>query len=212
MDANLKDLIAKINRNTAAQWEQNEKWRLELGLPERETTELELLLQKWEQAKEAQQSPAPGELLLGQRREEESVPVPEEVEPWLSLEPPAAIKGEKVLSPEPEEVKSAPPPQLQPPTPEEYPALVSAVPCPLLLDTLPVCLDLPVLDLVSFEVFFKTSKVMTKAKVYNFRKANYEGLPCSQPRTTTSEDNAALGSLQASPKALGQSIGVAGAR
>lgn len=29
---------------------------------------------------------------------------------------------------------------------------------------------------ISFEIFFKTSKVMTKAKVYNFRKANYEGM------------------------------------
>ena len=31
-------------------------------------------------------------------------------------------------------------------------------------------------NMVSFEVFFKTPKVMTKAKVYNFRKANYEGM------------------------------------
>ncbi|RXM95709.1 hypothetical protein EOD39_16555 [Acipenser ruthenus] len=94
MDANLKDLIAKINWNTAAQLEQNKKWRHELGLPEREPNELDLLLQKWEQAKEAQQSPAPGELVLGQGWEEESVPEPEEVELWLYLEPPAAIKGD----------------------------------------------------------------------------------------------------------------------
>ncbi|MGH0166259.1 UNVERIFIED_CONTAM: hypothetical protein FKN15_002655 [Acipenser sinensis] len=114
--------------------------------------ELELLLQKWEleSSKEAQQSPAPEELVLSQgREEEESFPKPEEAEPWLSLEPPAAIKGEEVLSPKPEEVKSAPPPQLQAPAPEACPALVSAVPCSLLLDTLPVCLDLPALDLES---------------------------------------------------------------
>ncbi|MGH0130654.1 UNVERIFIED_CONTAM: hypothetical protein FKN15_063120 [Acipenser sinensis] len=149
-EIDLKELIVRINRNTAAQVEQNKMWRLELGLPEREPTELELLLQKWEleSAKEAQQSPAPEEMVLGQGREgEESFLKPEEAEPWLSLEPPAAIKGEEVLSPEPEEVKSAYPPQLQPPTPEACPALVSAVPCPLFLDTLPVCLDLPELDL-----------------------------------------------------------------
>ncbi|MGH0169339.1 UNVERIFIED_CONTAM: hypothetical protein FKN15_067091 [Acipenser sinensis] len=113
----LKALIERINRNTAAQVEQNKTWRLELGLPEWEPTELELLLQKWEleSAKEAQQSPAPEELVLSQgREEEESFPKPEEAEPWLSLEPPAAIKREEVLSPEPEEVNSAPPPQLQP--------------------------------------------------------------------------------------------------
>ncbi|RXM98590.1 Centromere protein O [Acipenser ruthenus] len=37
--------------------------------------------------------------------------------------------------------------QLHPATPEARPALANAVPCPLLLDTLPVCLDLPALDL-----------------------------------------------------------------
>ncbi|RXM34715.1 hypothetical protein EOD39_4571 [Acipenser ruthenus] len=119
-----------------------------LEIKEWEPIELELLLQKWKPAREAQQSPAPEKLVLSQgREEEESFPKPEEVEPWLSLEPPAAIKGEEVLSPEPEEVKSAPPPQLQPPTLEACPALVIAVPCPLLLDTLLVCLDLPALDL-----------------------------------------------------------------
>ncbi|MGH0192545.1 UNVERIFIED_CONTAM: hypothetical protein FKN15_017859 [Acipenser sinensis] len=45
---NFKDLIEKINRNTAAQVEQNKTWRVELGLPEPEPTELDLLLQKWE--------------------------------------------------------------------------------------------------------------------------------------------------------------------
>ncbi|MGH0122895.1 UNVERIFIED_CONTAM: hypothetical protein FKN15_008820 [Acipenser sinensis] len=145
MDANLKDLIAKINWNTAAQLEQNKKWRLELGLLEREPTELDLLLQKWEQANEAQESPAPEKLVLGQGREEESVPEPEEAEQWLYLQLLTAIKGEGVLSPEPEELNGAPPPQLQHTTPEACPALVSTVPCPLLLDTLPVCLDLPII-------------------------------------------------------------------
>ncbi|MGH0142445.1 UNVERIFIED_CONTAM: hypothetical protein FKN15_021215 [Acipenser sinensis] len=41
---------------------------------------------------------------------------------------------------------------------------------------------------------------------------HYAGPPCSQPRVTVSEDNAALGSLQESPQAPGQSTGVIGAR
>ncbi|MGH0165570.1 UNVERIFIED_CONTAM: hypothetical protein FKN15_066488 [Acipenser sinensis] len=36
--------------------------------------------------------------------------------------------------------------------------------------------------------------------------------PCSHPRATASENNAALGQLQASPQAPGQTTGVAGAR
>ncbi|MGH0157580.1 UNVERIFIED_CONTAM: hypothetical protein FKN15_034561 [Acipenser sinensis] len=38
------------------------------------------------------------------------------------------------------------------------------------------------------------------------------GPPCSQTRATVSDDNAALGGLQSSPQAPGQSTGVAGAR
>ncbi|MGH0145250.1 UNVERIFIED_CONTAM: hypothetical protein FKN15_004918 [Acipenser sinensis] len=43
----IEKLIAKIKRNIAAQQEQNKKWRVELGLPEPEPTELDRLLQKW---------------------------------------------------------------------------------------------------------------------------------------------------------------------
>ncbi|MGH0141279.1 UNVERIFIED_CONTAM: hypothetical protein FKN15_078003 [Acipenser sinensis] len=77
----VEELIARINSNTTAQLDQNEQWRLELGLPEREPTELELLLQKWEleSAREAQQSPTPEELVRDQGWEEESFPEPEEV-------------------------------------------------------------------------------------------------------------------------------------
>ncbi|MGH0114632.1 UNVERIFIED_CONTAM: hypothetical protein FKN15_031774 [Acipenser sinensis] len=127
----LQELIARINRNTAAQVEQNKMWRLKLGLPEQEPTELELLLQKWEQAEEARLSAAPA-------REAPESPAPEEL-----------LQGEQEEEtvPEPEEVSTTPPPQLQPTTPEEDPALVSAVPCPLLLDTLPAFLDLLALGL-----------------------------------------------------------------
>ncbi|MGH0140761.1 UNVERIFIED_CONTAM: hypothetical protein FKN15_026151 [Acipenser sinensis] len=52
----LKELMEMINRNTAAQIEQTKKWRQEWGLPDPEPTELDLLLQKWEQARDA---PAP---------------------------------------------------------------------------------------------------------------------------------------------------------
>ncbi|MGH0157518.1 UNVERIFIED_CONTAM: hypothetical protein FKN15_057124 [Acipenser sinensis] len=126
----LKTLLSQINRNTAAQKEQTKKWRQELGLPDPEPTELELLLQKWEQAEEAWLSAAPA-------REAPESPAPE------------VLQGEQEEEtvPEPEEVSTTPPPQLQTTTPEEDPALVSAVPCPLLLDTLPVFLDLPAFGL-----------------------------------------------------------------
>ncbi|MGH0123002.1 UNVERIFIED_CONTAM: hypothetical protein FKN15_010278 [Acipenser sinensis] len=113
----LKELMEMINRNTAAQIEQTKKWRQELGLPDPEPTELELLLQKWEQASVAPQSPEP---------EGEELPLPE---------------------PRGEEGKSIPPPQPRPPPLQSSSALLRPVPQPLLLDTLPVFLDLPVLDL-----------------------------------------------------------------
>ncbi|MGH0133835.1 UNVERIFIED_CONTAM: hypothetical protein FKN15_053829 [Acipenser sinensis] len=122
-----QELIEKINRNTAAQVEQNKTWRLELGLPEREPTELELLLQKWELelAKEAKQSPAPEELVLSQEPEEEELPLPEP-------------RGEEPLLPEPrgEEAKSIPPPQPRPPPLETSPALLDAVSWPGLVGPL----------------------------------------------------------------------------
>ncbi|RXM98513.1 hypothetical protein EOD39_13036 [Acipenser ruthenus] len=81
----LEELITKINRIIAAQLEQNKRWRLESGLPEREPNELELLLQKWEEsAREAPRSPAPEELVLCPEREEESEegePMEQEVQP-----------------------------------------------------------------------------------------------------------------------------------
>ncbi|MGH0173502.1 UNVERIFIED_CONTAM: hypothetical protein FKN15_065613 [Acipenser sinensis] len=124
-----KELIEMINRNTAAQIEQTKKWRQELGLPDPEPTELELLLQKWEQASVAPQSPEP-------EGEELPLPLPEP-------------RGEEPPLPEPrgEEVKSRPPPQPRPPPLQSSSALLRPVPQPLLLDTLPVFLDLPVLDL-----------------------------------------------------------------
>ncbi|MGH0138545.1 UNVERIFIED_CONTAM: hypothetical protein FKN15_072233 [Acipenser sinensis] len=97
----LKELMEIINCNTAAQIEQTKKWRQEWGLPDPEPTELDLLLQKWEQARDAPLTPAPEQ----------------------------------------------PPPQPRPPPLQSSSALLRPVPQPLLLDTLPVFLDLPVLDL-----------------------------------------------------------------
>ncbi|MGH0128021.1 UNVERIFIED_CONTAM: hypothetical protein FKN15_077315 [Acipenser sinensis] len=125
--------------------EQTKKWRQELGLPDPEPTELELLLQKWEQACVAPQSPEPEgeELPLPEPRGEEP-PEPRGEEPSLP-EP----RGEEPLFPEPrgEEGRSIPPPQPRPPPLQSSSALLRPVPQPLLLDTLPVFLDLPVLDL-----------------------------------------------------------------
>ncbi|MGH0133125.1 UNVERIFIED_CONTAM: hypothetical protein FKN15_021929 [Acipenser sinensis] len=137
MDNDLKALIEQINRNTAAMQESNKKWRQELGLPDPEPTELDLLLQKWEQARVAPQSPRP-------EGKEPPLPEPRGEEPLLP-EP----RGEEPPLPEPrgEEVKSRPPPQPRPPPLQSSSALLRPVPQPLLLDTLPVFLDLPVLDL-----------------------------------------------------------------
>ncbi|MGH0155422.1 UNVERIFIED_CONTAM: hypothetical protein FKN15_029802 [Acipenser sinensis] len=150
----IEELIARLNRNTAAQLEQTERWERELGLApleakEREPTELELLLQKWEQAREAPlsavpareapRSPAPEDVVLCPEWEE-SFPESEEGQPReREVPPPATDKGEEGRSP--------PPPQPRPPPLRSGPALLQVIPCPLLLDTLPVCLDLPALDL-----------------------------------------------------------------
>ncbi|MGH0123718.1 UNVERIFIED_CONTAM: hypothetical protein FKN15_013584 [Acipenser sinensis] len=224
----IEELIARINRNTAAQIEQTarfERWAIQMGLAppktqEREPTELELLLQKWEQASAAPQSPEPereellsplpeprGEepLLPEPRGEEpllplpeprgeelplpeprgEELPLPEPREEELPLLEPRGEelplqeprgeelplqeprreelplpepRGEELPLPEPrgeepplpeprEEVKSIPPPQQRPPPLRSSSAPLRPVPHPLLLDTRPVFLDLPVLDL-----------------------------------------------------------------
>ncbi|MGH0140779.1 UNVERIFIED_CONTAM: hypothetical protein FKN15_035281 [Acipenser sinensis] len=172
-----KELIEMINRNTAAQKEQTKKWRQELGLPDPEPTELELLLQKWEQASVAPQSPEPEgeeqplpeprgeelplpeprgeelpeprgeELLLPEPRGEELPPLPEPR--GEELPPLPEPRGEEPSLPEPrgEEGRSIPPPQPRPPPLQSSSALLRPVPHPLLLDPLPVFLDLPVLDL-----------------------------------------------------------------
>ncbi|MGH0116950.1 UNVERIFIED_CONTAM: hypothetical protein FKN15_026644 [Acipenser sinensis] len=128
-----QELIEKFKRNTAAQEEQNKKWRVELGLPEPEPTELDLLLQKWEK-----------ELPLPEPRGEE-LPLPEPRGEELPLPEP---RGEELPLPEPrgeepplpelkgEEAKSIPPPQPRPPPLETSPVLLDAVSWPGLVGPL----------------------------------------------------------------------------
>ncbi|MGH0118466.1 UNVERIFIED_CONTAM: hypothetical protein FKN15_054318 [Acipenser sinensis] len=123
-----------------------ERWERELGLAplkrqEREPTELELLLQKWEQAGEAALSPEPeGMELLSREPEGVGLPPREPEEVGLPSREP---EGVELPSREPEEVRELPPPQPRSPTLETSPVLPGMIPYPLLLDTLPVCLDLP---------------------------------------------------------------------
>ncbi|MGH0121637.1 UNVERIFIED_CONTAM: hypothetical protein FKN15_044666 [Acipenser sinensis] len=85
-----------------------------------------------------------GELPLPEPRGEE-LPLPEPRREELPLPEP---RGEEPPLPEPrEEVKSIPPPQPRPPPLRSSLAPLHPVPHSLLLDTLPVFLDLPVLDL-----------------------------------------------------------------
>ncbi|MGH0157228.1 UNVERIFIED_CONTAM: hypothetical protein FKN15_042462 [Acipenser sinensis] len=149
----IEELIERIKRNMAAQIEQTakfERWAIDMELAppktqEREPTELELLLQKWEQASVAPQSPEPeGEEPLPPEPEEE-LPLPEPRGEELPLPEP---RGEDPPFPEPrEEVKSIPPPQPRPPPLRSSSAPLRPVPHPLLQDTLPVFPDPPVLDL-----------------------------------------------------------------
>ncbi|MGH0131827.1 UNVERIFIED_CONTAM: hypothetical protein FKN15_048181 [Acipenser sinensis] len=112
----IEELIERINRNTAAQREQTaqfERWAIEMGLAppktqEREPTELERLIQAWEQASAAPQSPEP-------RGEEPPLPEPRGEEPPLP-EP----RGEEPPLPEPrgEEPPLPEPRGEEPPLPE----------------------------------------------------------------------------------------------
>ncbi|MGH0174515.1 UNVERIFIED_CONTAM: hypothetical protein FKN15_008359 [Acipenser sinensis] len=112
----LWSLIEQINETAAAQKEQLERWEREMGLApqkrqEREPTELELLLQEWEQARIEQTKkwrqelglpdPEPTELELLLQKWEQACVAP------LSPEP----EGEELLLPEP---RGEEPPLLEP--------------------------------------------------------------------------------------------------
>ncbi|MGH0146879.1 UNVERIFIED_CONTAM: hypothetical protein FKN15_045576, partial [Acipenser sinensis] len=115
----------------------------ELPLPEPRGEELPLPEPRGEELPLPE--PRGEELPLPEPRGEE-LPLPEPRGEELPLPEP---EGEEPPLPEPrgEEVKSRPPPQPRPPPLQSSSALLRPVPQPLLLDTLPVFLDLPVLDL-----------------------------------------------------------------
>ncbi|MGH0151019.1 UNVERIFIED_CONTAM: hypothetical protein FKN15_058416 [Acipenser sinensis] len=105
----------------------------ELLVPEPEVQALEPELPAPER------KPAVQELQLS---EEEELP-PSEPEG----EDPPELQQELQLNEE-EELTCPAPPQPRPAPQQSSPALVGTVPCPVLVDTLPECMDLPVLDLV----------------------------------------------------------------
>ncbi|MGH0162611.1 UNVERIFIED_CONTAM: hypothetical protein FKN15_061042 [Acipenser sinensis] len=160
----IRELIARINRDTAAQIERTAKlvrWTREMGWAPPK-------IQEWEQANADPQSPEPereellpplpeprGEELLLPEPTEVELPLPEPREEELPLPEPRGEelplpepRGEQPPLPEPsEEVKSIPPPQPRPPPLRSSSSPLRPVPHPLLQDTLPVFPDLPVLDL-----------------------------------------------------------------
>ncbi|MGH0157547.1 UNVERIFIED_CONTAM: hypothetical protein FKN15_033857 [Acipenser sinensis] len=98
----LWSLIEQINETAAAQKEQLERWEREMGLApqkrqEREPTELELLLQEWEQARVAPQSPEPEEEELPPEPRGEELPLPELRGEELPL---PELRGEELPLPE----------------------------------------------------------------------------------------------------------------
>ncbi|MGH0121184.1 UNVERIFIED_CONTAM: hypothetical protein FKN15_071171 [Acipenser sinensis] len=196
----LLQMIEQITRNAVAQGEQLKRWEREMGLApmkRREPTELELLLQEWEQASRAPQPPEPeGEELPLPEPTEVELPLPERREVELPLLEPRGEelplpepRGEELPLPEPrEEVKSIPPPQPRPPPLRSSPASLRPVPYPLLLDTLSVSLDLPSLDLeprsrqnrAQFSTW-SPAPLLPDTKT-SLRCSRGEGLPLPEPR------------------------------
>ncbi|MGH0129082.1 UNVERIFIED_CONTAM: hypothetical protein FKN15_069063 [Acipenser sinensis] len=134
MDTDLKGLIDQIKRNTAAQKEQTKRWRVELGLPEPEPTELDLLLQKWE-VELASREPEGVELAS---REPERVELASREPEGVEL--PSREPGDELPTREPEGEDVPPPLQASR-------VLLWEVPCPSSVDTGPECSDLLPLDL-----------------------------------------------------------------
>ncbi|MGH0155220.1 UNVERIFIED_CONTAM: hypothetical protein FKN15_048462 [Acipenser sinensis] len=109
-------------------------------------TQLELVLQKVVWPAPQQESPVP-ELELQALEPELPAPERKPAVPELQQELQLSEEEELQLSEE-EELKCPAPPQPRPPPQQSSPALMGMVPCPVLVDTLLECLDLPVLDLV----------------------------------------------------------------
>ncbi|MGH0163615.1 UNVERIFIED_CONTAM: hypothetical protein FKN15_001686 [Acipenser sinensis] len=155
MDSDLKGLIDQIKRNTAAQKEQTKRWRVELGLPEPEPTELDLLLQKWEVELPSRESEGvelrsrePEWVELPSREPEEGE-LPSREPEWVELPSREPEEGE-LPSREPEGVElpsREPEGEDVPPPLQASLALPCEVPCPGSVHTGTECPDLPPLDL-----------------------------------------------------------------
>ncbi|MGH0130675.1 UNVERIFIED_CONTAM: hypothetical protein FKN15_070393 [Acipenser sinensis] len=144
---------------TRKQNECTQQWRQEWGLPTWEqefpVSQLELVLQKlvWPAPQQETLVPEPEPELqtlepeLPAPERKPSVPDPAVLSEEEELPPPEP-EGEELQLYEEEELKCPAPPQPRPPPQQSSPALMGTVPCPVLIDTLPECMDLPVLDLV----------------------------------------------------------------
>ncbi|MGH0151934.1 UNVERIFIED_CONTAM: hypothetical protein FKN15_055144 [Acipenser sinensis] len=136
-----QELIERLEKNAARQREDSRRWRQEMGLPEPEPTELDLLIQNWKPMKVPlftmleQVEPSPAEEQNGLPPVAEQELSPE----GKQREPSAATEEELVrqLSPQP-----------RPPPLQVSPVLPSVVPSPGIMDTLPECPDRPPLVLV----------------------------------------------------------------
>ncbi|MGH0119472.1 UNVERIFIED_CONTAM: hypothetical protein FKN15_076696 [Acipenser sinensis] len=155
----LEKSTAEMQEATRKQSESNLQLRQEWGLPKWEqefpVSELEIVLQElvWPAPQQESFEPEPEVQAL-----EPELPAPERKPAVQELQlpeeeelPPSESEGEELPELqlyEEEELKCPAPPQPRPPPQQSSPALVGTVPCPVLVDTLPECMDLPVLDLV----------------------------------------------------------------
>ncbi|MGH0137227.1 UNVERIFIED_CONTAM: hypothetical protein FKN15_011542 [Acipenser sinensis] len=150
---------------TRKQSESKQQLRQKWGLPTWEqefpVTQLELVLQKlvWPAPQQESRVPEPEPEVQALEPE---LPAPERKTAVQELQlpeeeelPPSESEGEELPELqqelqlyEEEELTCPAPPQPRPPPQQSSPALVGTVPCPVLGDTLPECMDLPVLDLV----------------------------------------------------------------
>ncbi|MGH0128404.1 UNVERIFIED_CONTAM: hypothetical protein FKN15_004734 [Acipenser sinensis] len=150
-----KELIGRFNKNTAAYKEQTRKMERqiqELGLApliiqEREPTELERLLQRWElPSREPEGVELPSREPEGVElpsREPEGVELPSREPEGVEL-PSRETEGVELLLPEPRGEEA---PHPEPSSMQASPALPREVPSPVIVDTWPECPDLPELDL-----------------------------------------------------------------
>ncbi|MGH0144897.1 UNVERIFIED_CONTAM: hypothetical protein FKN15_039244 [Acipenser sinensis] len=165
----LEKSTPEMQEATRKQNESTQQLRQEWGLPTWEqefpVSQLELVLQKlvWPAPQQESRVPEPEPEVQALEPE---LPAPERKSAVPELQQQLQLSEEELLPPpepegeelpelqqelqlyEEEELMCPAPPQPRPPPQQSSPALVGTVPCPVLVDTLPECMDLPVLDLV----------------------------------------------------------------